>query len=111
MENDKRVDFITSMVTHFAGIIQDNRMDIEGAGDYRKQFIELFNQRSAQYADYNCDADNGEPSFSMRRVLGENVRELMGETHKQWIPDYVIDKEAPELYQSLHKAGKLVFTK
>ena len=108
MDAGDRGGLITAVVERFAEIVGDNRTDVEGPGDYRKDFIELFNRRSDEYAGYSCDED-GKPGFSMRRVLGERVRDLMGEKHRQWIPDYVIDKEAPQLCESLRRASRLVF--
>ena len=108
MDTEERTSLITSTARRYAEIMQDNRVDTDGAGDYKEQFIELLNRRSDEYAEYSC-GEEGEPGFSMRRVLGEHVRDLMGEKHRQWVPDYVIDKEAPDLYKSLHRAGQLVF--
>ncbi len=108
LDTQSRAGLITATARRFAEIMQDNRIDTDGGGRHEEAFIALLNRRADEYAECSC-GECGEPGFSMRRVLGEHVRDLMGEKHRQWVPDYVIDKEAPDLYRSLRRAGQLVF--
>ena len=97
--------FINSLGQHLANTMQTNRVETCGAGDYRKDFIHLLNDRMDAYSEYRYSEDTG-PAFSMRRLLGNYVQAVMGEKHNKWIPDYVIDSEIPKLLLGLKRVFK-----
>lgn len=100
----EREQFINALGQHLADTMQSNRQDVQ-AGDYRSDFINLLNERMNEYSECSYTHENG-PSFSMRRMVGNHVQEVMGEKDNKWIPDYVIDSEIPKLLLAL----KRVFT-
>ncbi len=97
--------FINSLGQHLANTMQTNRQDVCGAGDYRKNFINLMNDRMNEYSECGYSEQHG-PSFSMRRLAGNNVQAVMGEKDNKWIPDYVIDSEIPKLLLGLKRVFK-----
>jgi hypothetical protein len=108
LELDARTEFITSLARHLADTMQENRTDAQGKGDYRKAFINLLNERAADYAEFPMP--DSEPGYAMRRYFGDNVRAVMGEKDKQWITDQVMDVEVPEALPPLKKALRELFT-
>lgn len=106
--HEQRAEFITAFAMSLATTMQDNREDASGPGDYIPDFIGLLNERAAVYADCNFSVDEG-ASFSMRRVLGGAVMEVMGEKDNKWIPDYIIDLEAPKVIATLKRAMPSLF--
>ena len=102
LEEDERVRFINALGVSLANLIQDNRVDSNGPGEYRPQFVELLNQRMDDYSECIYDEESG-PGFSLKRVLGSAVMEVMGDKDKKWIPDYVIDVEAPKIVKGINR--------
>ncbi len=100
---EDRGRFVTALALDVIRIIEDNKRDVLGPGNYRATLIDRMNRRLEEYAEYPFDEQEG-PGFGMRRRLGEYVRDLMGERDRKWIPDYVIDREAPQAYAQLKRA-------
>jgi len=101
-EVEQRNVLISSAGLHMAGIIQDNRLDSDGEGDYRSQFLALLNQRIVEYSTCQFNQQDG-PSFVFLRILGDHVSEQMGEKDNKWITGYVIDIAGEKLYKSLRR--------
>ena len=96
--------FINALGQHLADTMQSNRADVE-AGEYRSDFINLLNERMNEYSECSYNEEDG-PSFSMRRIAGNYVRDVMGDKDNKWIPDYVIDSEIPKLLLALKRVFK-----
>jgi hypothetical protein len=99
----QREDFISSLVADLARLLEDSRVDVQGAGEYRAEFVDKLNQRSAEYAGYGFSLDEG-GGFAMRCRLGDRVAEAMGERDRRWIPDYIVGREAPEIEAALKRS-------
>ncbi len=104
----QRGEFVTAFALSLANTLADNRMDVAGMADHKAQFIELLNKRTAEYADCGFSQEEG-ASFPMRRILGGHVMRVMGEKDQKWIPDYVIDLEAPKAVATLKRALPSLF--
>ncbi|MCY4642201.1 MAG: hypothetical protein OXC41_05855 [Gammaproteobacteria bacterium] len=102
MTASEREQFINSLGQHLANTMQSNREEACGAGDYRKDFIDLLNERMDEYSECSYTSEHG-PGFPMRRLAGNHVQAVMGEKDNKWIPDYVIDSEIPKLLLGLKK--------
>lgn len=100
LNDDERREFVTALALHLTDTMQDNRIDANGPGEYRKAFIELLNERMDDYSECAYSDQEG-PGFSLKRLLGERVRDQMGAKDNKWIPDYVIDAEAPKAVEAL----------
>ena len=97
---EQRNSFVSSLAMDLARLAEDSRFDVEGPGEYRNAFVERLNRRSGEYAEFGYSETEG-ASFSMYRALGSNVANAMGERDRQWIPDYIIGREAPEIESAL----------
>ena len=97
LDETRRAGMVVSVARRLAGLLRDNRAD---AGADPDDFIDLFNERSGEYAECGF---TGAPGFTMRRLLGEHVRALMGERDNKWVADYVIDAEAPQMHAALKR--------
>lgn len=104
----QRGEFVSSLVTDLARMLEDSRVDVQGPGEYRSAFVDKVNRRNAEYASCRFSADEG-GSFSMRCRLGDRVAEAMGARERRWIPDYIVGREAPEIETALMRSlGGLV---
>lgn len=99
----QRAEFISALVGDLARMLEDSRVDVQGAGEYRAAFVDKINRRSAEYAGYGFSDDEG-GSFRMRCRLGEHVAAAMGERDRRWIPDYLVGREAPEIEAALQRS-------
>jgi hypothetical protein len=102
LSDEERRDFVTALALHLTNTMQDNRVDANGPGQYQDAFIQLLNSRMEDYSECSYTDQEG-PGFSLKRILGERVRDEMGAKDNKWIPDYVIDAEAPKAVESLQK--------
>ncbi|MEA3412864.1 MAG: hypothetical protein U9R74_15185 [Pseudomonadota bacterium] len=102
-EEDVRREFILALARQLVGLIDDNRRDADGSGDYREETIAFINERMTEYSEFAFDREEG-PGFGLRRTLGQHVRDRMGAKDNKWIPDYVIDLEAPKAMAALQRS-------
>jgi hypothetical protein len=109
LELEERQQFIGSLARHLADQMQNNRVDAQGKGEYRRDLIKLLNERAADYADFSMV--DGEPGYAFRRYFGENVRMVMGQKDNQWITDQVMEIEVPELLKPLNQALRELFAR
>lgn len=88
--------------------VQDNLTDIAGPGNYRPPFVELLNQRFAEYADFDYQGDA--VSYEVYRYLGANVLEIMGEDQtNRWVIDQMIEIDGPDLAEQVAKSVRRLF--
>jgi len=95
-----RNDLITATGLHLARVMQDNRIEANGEGDYTRAFLQLLNQRIGEYSACQFDLDDG-ASFVFLRILGDHVTEVMGERDAKWITGYIIDIVGPQMFKSI----------
>jgi len=99
---EQRNRMISSAGLHLAGIVQDNRQETNGAGDYRNDFLALLNDRIANYSSCQFSRSDG-PSFVYLRMVGDYVSQKMGDKDNKWITGYVIDIAGDKLFKSLRR--------
>ena len=108
LDGKERQTLITSLVLKMADHMDDNSRELLGSGDYHSPFIELFNQRSAEYSELGF-TDEG-PSYPFMRHLGYEIQQIMeGGQENRWIIDQVMDKDGPEVYKQLKRMAKSLF--
>ncbi len=103
LDEDQRRTFLTRLALALAHQVQDNSQDLLEPGDYGRPFIDRLNQRSAEYAEFGFDPEEG-PSYPFIRHLGFEIQRLMGEGREnRWVIDQVMDKDAWEAYRQVHQ--------
>jgi hypothetical protein len=104
LDGESRTELITEMVLKLAEHHRDNTLELLGESDHDKQFIELFNQRSGEYAEFNFSTAEG-PSYPFLRHLGFEIQQIMGsEKENRWVIDQVMDVDGQEVYKQLSRA-------
>jgi len=99
-----RVEFTTAMANRVGEILADNEADQLGAsapGEVKRRFIAMVNERAADYAHFDW-TDEG-PDYGMLRYLGHRVAEVMAQDEQSWAVSQVIECEAPEAAETLHR--------
>lgn len=101
-DHSSRVDLINAIGLHLARVVQDNRQEANGIGDYTDNFLKLLNLRIGEYSKCRFDLDEG-PSFVFLRLLGDHVTESMGERDAKWITGYIIDIVGLQMFKHLNR--------
>jgi hypothetical protein len=99
---EQRNELISAAGLHMAGILQDNRLDADGEGDYRSEFLSILNNRIGDYSQCQYSRTDG-PSFIFLRMLGDHVSSVMGEKDNKWITGYILDIAGDKLHKSLKR--------
>ena len=100
---DKRTAFTTALALKLADVVEDNRGMLIAEpepGRCRRHFIDLANERGADYADFAYDEKAG-PDFGFRRFFGSRLLEIVPEKDHAWVIDQVMEMEAPEAVKAL----------
>jgi len=100
---DKRTAFTTALARKLAEVVEENRdmlMAESEPGRCRRHFIDLANQRGAEYADFAYDEKDG-PDFGFRRYFGSRLLEIVPEKDHAWVIDQVMEIEVPEAIKAL----------
>jgi len=103
----ERTEFTTALVRRVAEILEDSENDMlglpaPGLDSHRARFIELFNERSDDYATFGHGADG--PDFAFVRYLGSCITALMVAKDRAWALDQIMAIEAPEAVAMLQGA-------
>ncbi|MDH5711044.1 MAG: hypothetical protein OEZ15_05210 [Gammaproteobacteria bacterium] len=103
---DARRDLITALALNLAKTMHDNRMDVneDKSVDYKGQFIQVLNERMAEYAGFAYDGN--EPGFQMKRRCGEHVTEVIGEKDKKWVTEQIMSIEIPDALKTFKRVAR-----
>ncbi|MES9832863.1 MAG: hypothetical protein ABW139_11555 [Candidatus Thiodiazotropha sp. DIVDIV] len=109
MDDENRVAIITALVMKLADHYRDNALELLGNDDHANHFISLFNERSAEYAEFNFSEEG--PSYPFFRHLGFQIQQVMGddEHDNRWVIDQVMDVDGPEVFKQLSRAIRNLF--
>ena len=96
-----RATLIGEAARHLAATMENNQLDLLGAGEYRKPFIDLLNARFEEYAGF--DYPGGEPGFPCLRFFAAKVSDAMAASDNKWVIEQIMDIEAPEMVRLIKK--------
>jgi hypothetical protein len=101
---ERRIEFTSALAIRMAEIVEGNNAMLLGAaepGACRKYFIELFNRRSGEYAEFGYGPEG--PDFGFKRLFAACLREGLPEKDRLWVVDQVMDIEVPDALKALDK--------
>lgn len=104
LDADTRLAFTTALATRLSEIVEENNYLLLGEsapGELQQHFLDLFNRRGAEYAEFDYD-ENG-PDFGFRRLFAACLREGLPEKDRLWVVDQAMEIEAPEALKALEK--------
>lgn len=108
LDEEERSRYVTSMAMNTLRQLKDNLRDYGmDAEAVEKLYIPSMNERMADYAEFSFDDE--EPSFNMKRYLGEKVAGAMGPKDNKWIQSQIMDIEVPEAMKTLKKGFNDLF--
>jgi FlaA1/EpsC-like NDP-sugar epimerase len=102
--NDKaRAYFISTVARAVARHLQENKTIVMGAGEHGAAFVNMLNERTAEYAQTSFPDDS--PGYEFQRCFGEKILCIMGPGQvNRWVIDQVMDIDAPEAVAQLKQA-------
>lgn len=106
----ERIAFTTALAKRMAEMVEENRDMLLGeavAGESQRHFLDLFNRRGAEYAEFEY-GENG-PDFGFKRFFAACLRDGLPEKDKLWVVDQAMDIEAPQALKMLEKTMKGLF--
>jgi hypothetical protein len=104
LDDSDRVEFTTGVAQNIARFVEENRIMLLGEavpGESQRHYIDLFNRRAAEYAEFGYDESG--PDFGFKRFFAACLREVLPEKDKLWVVDQAMDIEAPEALKMLEK--------
>jgi hypothetical protein len=104
LDGERRADFTAALATRLAEIVEDNNEMLLGearSGECRRHFIDLFNRRSGDYAEFDYGPDG--PDFGFKRYFAACLRDGLPEKDRLWVVDQVMDIEVPDALKALEK--------
>jgi len=104
LEPEKRIEFTSALAKRMAGFVEENNGMLLGAaepGACHRHFVDLFNRRSGEYAEFDYGPDG--PDFGFKRLFAACLREGLPEKDRLWVVDQVMDIEVPEALKALDK--------
>ena len=99
--DEERAALINGIAAHLAATMENNQLDLFGAGDYRGPFIALLNERFGDYATF--DYTDGDPGHPCLRFFAAKIADAMAGGDNRWVLEQVIDVEAPEMVRLMDK--------
>ena len=98
-EKDRGV-FVNELAQYTANQIQRNTEEIAGPGDYKANYLATINERFNEYARGSFEEDK--PGYSLLRMFGENVRQIMGDDQtNKWTIDQIMDVDGPMMVEKM----------
>jgi len=110
LDEADRIEFTTALATNIARFVEENNIMLLGEavpGESQRHFIDLFNRRSADYAEFGYDESG--PDFGFKRYFAACLRDVLPEKDKLWVVDQAMDIEAPEALKLLEKTLRGLF--
>jgi hypothetical protein len=104
LDAEARVEFTSVMAKNIGRFVEENNIMLLGEavpGESQRHFIDLFNRRAADYAEF--DYDEKGPDFGFKRFFASCLRDVLPEKDKLWVVDQAMDIEAPEALKMLEK--------
>lgn len=104
LDGERRAQFTAALGKRLAEIVEDNNGMLLGEarpGECQKHFIDLFNRRSGEYAEFDYGPDG--PDFGFKRLFAACLREGLPEKDRLWVVDQVMEIEVPDALKVLDK--------
>lgn len=104
LDAEKRIQFTSALARRMGELVEENNGMLLGTaapGECLRHFIDLFNRRSGDYAEFDYGADG--PDFGFKRLFAACLREGLPEKDRLWVVDQVMDIEVPEALKALDK--------
>lgn len=104
LDEEQRAAFTVALVKRLAAMVEESREALlpdQAPGAAYAAFLELFNRRADEYAEFGFDESG--PDFGFRRCFAACLKETLPEKDRLWAVDQVMEIESPESIRMLQK--------
>lgn len=101
---EERIEFTSALAKRLSELLVENFDTLLGDAmpdEPSRYFLDLFNRRGADYAEFDYTAQG--PDFGFKRYFAACLRDGLPEKDKLWVVDQVMDIEVPEALKALEK--------
>lgn len=99
LNTQQRQELIIALAKKAADHYHENKSERIGAGDHWQEFINTYNSRAQDYADY--EFKDGEPNYLFMRYFGEKVQKAMTAADEKWIVQQMVEIQAPKAFKKI----------
>ncbi len=104
LDAKQRQVLIIKLAKQSADYFHENKQERINSGKHWKDFIQIYNVRSQDYANY--EFTNGEPNYHFLRYFAEKIQKAMTHTDSKWIVQQIVEIQAPKAFKSIKKSVK-----
>ncbi len=101
---DERREFVSAMALDLTDMVETNKRELLGEGEYRAEIVQKLNTRFGDYSE--CPYDDDGPSYEFRRLLAHSISQIMAETDNKWVLEQIMDIEVPKALKNLQRMLK-----
>lgn len=106
-DEKKRAVFINELAQYTGNQIQRNTEEIAGPGEYKASYLATINERFSEYS--RGSFEEGMPGYSLLRMFGDNVRQIMGDDQtNKWTIDQIMDVDGPMMAAKMRDSLKSI---
>lgn len=99
LDAKQRQALIVKLVKQSADYFHENKQERIGSGEHWKDFIQIYNARSQDYAHY--EFTNGEPNYHFLRYFAEKIQKAMTHADSKWIVQQMVEIQAPKAFKTI----------
>ncbi|ABL02716.1 hypothetical protein Rmag_1010 [Candidatus Ruthia magnifica str. Cm (Calyptogena magnifica)] len=104
LDAKQRQLLIIKLTKQLAIYFHENKQDRIGPGKFWKDFIQIYNARSQDYANY--EFTNNKINYHFLRYFAEKIKKAMTHADSEWIVQQIIEIQAPKAFKSIKKSVK-----
>ncbi len=104
LDAKQRQALILKLAKQSADYFHENKQERIGLGEHWQDFIQIYNARSQDYANY--EFTNGDPNYHFLRYFAEKIQKAMTHTDSKWIVQQMVEIQAPKAFKSIKKSVK-----
>jgi hypothetical protein len=95
----QRQTLILKLTKQSADYFHENKQERIGSGEHWKDFIQIYNARSQDYANYEFTNDG--PNYHFLRYFADKIQKAMTHADSKWIVQQIIEIQAPKAFKKI----------
>lgn len=99
LDAKQRQALIVKLAKQSADYFHENKQERIGSGEHWKDFIQIYNARSQDYAHY--EFTNSEPNYHFLRYFAEKIQKAMTHADSKWIVQQMVEIQAPKAFKTI----------
>lgn len=102
LKDSDRRQLIITLVKQSAQYYQSNKSERITTGKYWQEFLDAYNERASDYANFNFV--DGTPDYSFYRYFADKIKNATTVVDVKWIVQQMIEIQAPKAFRVIKKS-------